>query len=427
MQKIIVEKPYRFVPAYHNPLIPTCLQAIRLPELLLRWREGVVDSEVRGVELLKESLAAGHAILITPNHPRTADPVAMGLMSRAAGCHLYAMGSWHLFQVSWFNSQIIRMMGAFSVNREGVDRQAINVSIDLLAEGTRPLVIFPEGATSRTADYLHALLDGVAFIARAAAKKRSKLTPAKKVVVHPVAVKYLFGGNLAKAVDDVLTSIEQRLSWQPQRHLELIPRVAKVGLGLLSLKEIEYFGQTQTGTLAERLHKLIDRLLKPIEERWLGGPQEGLTVPRVRALRTKILPDMVAGKVDADERKRRWRDLADLYLAQQLSSYPPEYLTTRPSVDRVLETIEKLEEDLTDSARLHGHLKVILQVGPAIEVSTERDRKAPIDPLMLQIQQSLQGMMDKLALESPEIDAETASAIFPTVDPVYVSRDVRET
>lgn len=420
MQKIIVEKPYRFTPAYQHPIFPTLLQAIRFPELLLRWNEGVNDSEVRGLELLKDSLQAGHAVLITPNHPRTADPVAMGIVSRAANCHLYAMASWHLFQHGWLKSQIIRLMGAFSVNREGVDRQAINVAIDLLAEGKRPLVIFPEGATSRTADYLHALLDGVAFIARAAAKKRSKLTPPAKVVVHPIAVKYLYGGNLAKAADEVLTSIEHRLSWQPQRQLDLLARVAKVGLGLLSLKEIEYFGQTQTGTLAERLQKLIDRLLKPLEERWLGGAQEGLTVPRVRTLRTKILPDMVAGKVDAKERQRRWRDLADLYLAQQLSSYPPEYLTTRPSVDRILETIEKFEEDLTDKSRIHGHMKVIMQVGPAIEVTAERDRKATIDPLMLSIQQSLQGMMDKLALESPLLDEQTAAAIFPDDEPAKV-------
>lgn len=413
MQKIIVERPYRFVPAYQNPIFPALLQFIRFPEILLRWTEGVDDYELRGLELLKESLAAKHAVLLTPNHPRTADPVAMGLLSRKAGCHLYAMASWHLFQHGWLKSQVIRLMGAFSVNREGVDRQAINVAIDLLAEGKRPLVIFPEGATSRTADYLHALLDGVAFIARAAAKKRSKLTPPGKVVVHPIALKYLYRGNLPKVADEVLTSIEHRLSWQPQRQLDLISRVGKVGLGLLSLKEIEYFGQTQTGTLAERLQKLIDRLLKPLEERWLGAAQEGTTVPRVRTLRTKILPDMVAGTIDAHERQRRWRDLADLYLAQQLSSYPPEYLTTRPSVDRVLETIEKFEEDLTDRARIHGKLKVVLQVAPAIEVTTERDRKAAIDPLMLQIQQSLQGMMDQLALESPEIDEQTAAAIFP--------------
>ena len=65
-------------------------------------------------------------------------------------------------------------------------------------------------------------------------------------------------------------------------------------------------------------------------------------------------------------------------------------------------------------------MKVILQVGPAIEVSAERDRKATIDPLMLQIQQSLQGMMDKLALESPVLDERTAAAIFPDSVPAKV-------
>ena len=84
------------------------------------------------------------------------------------------MASWHLFHHSWLNSWAIRAMGGFSVNREGVDRQAINMAIELLAEAKRPLVIFPEGATSRTADHLQAMLDGVAFIARAAAKKRAQ-------------------------------------------------------------------------------------------------------------------------------------------------------------------------------------------------------------------------------------------------------------
>jgi 1-acyl-sn-glycerol-3-phosphate acyltransferase len=412
MQKIIVERPYQFLPAYHSSWFPSFFQFIQLPRNYLRWKEGVVEHEIRNIDLLKDSLRAGHSILITPNHPRTADPVAMGFLSRAAGCHLYAMASWHLFQNGWFNSTMIRAMGAFSVNREGVDRQAINVAIDLLAEGKRPLVIFPEGATSRTADYLHALLDGVAFIARAAAKKKSKQTPPGKVVVHPVAVKYLFRGNLGQVADKVLSRIEKRLSWQPQRQLNLLARVAKTGLALLSLKEIEYFGQTQTGTLSERLQKLIDRLLRPLEEHWLGAAQSGNAVPRVRTLRTKILPDMVAGKLDNAERELRWRDLADLYLAQQLSSYPPEYLTTRASVDRILETIEKFEEDLTDRCEVHGHLKVVLEVAPAIEVTAERDRKAPVDPLMQQIQQSLQGMLDRLSLESPLMDEATSSALW---------------
>jgi 1-acyl-sn-glycerol-3-phosphate acyltransferase len=406
MQKIIVEKPYTFLPPDRGTFWPFFFRTIRIHDYYLRKSEGVVDYEIRNIDRLRKSLASGHGILVTPNHPRTADPLAIGWLTVEAPCHFYVMASWHLFQGSRLYSWIIRALGGFSVNREGVDRQAINTAIELLAEAKRPLVIFPEGATSRTADHLQALLDGVAFIARAAAKKRSKQSPPGKVVVHPIAVKYLFQGDVRQVCDEVLTEIEHRLTWQPQRNLKLLDRILKVRSGLLSLKEIEYFGEPQSGKIAERLTRLMNRLLGPLEQEWLGREQTGAVVPRVRNLRTKILPDMVAGRCSAEERARRWQHLADIYLAQQLSSYPPSYLV-HPSVDRVLEIIEKFEEDITDKARLHGDLKVILNVGEAIDVSPERDRTAPIDPLMTQIQASLQSMIDNLAKESAVLTATT--------------------
>jgi 1-acyl-sn-glycerol-3-phosphate acyltransferase len=407
MQKIIVEKPYQFLPPYTGTFWPALFRAVRIHDYLLRKNEGVVAHEVRHIERLRASLAAGHAILLTPNHPRTADPLAMGWLAVETPCHFHSMASWHLFEHGRVHAWVIRALGGFSVNREGVDRQAINTAINLLVEARRPLIIFPEGATSRTADHLQALLDGVAFIARAAAKKRAKLAkgePPGKVVVHPIAVKYFFGGDIRQSCDDVLTEIEHRLTWQPQRHLPLLERIIKVGSALLSLKEIEYFGQPQSGTIPERLARLIDRLLGPLETEWLGRVQVGHAVPRVRNLRAKLLPDMVAGRISADERARRWQQLAEIYLAQQLATYPPGYLV-RPTVDRVLEIVEKYEEDITDKARLHGDLKVVLNVGDAIEVSAERDRHAAVDPLMVQIQQSLQAMIDQLAEESPPLEA----------------------
>ncbi|HUE70828.1 MAG TPA: 1-acyl-sn-glycerol-3-phosphate acyltransferase [Pirellulaceae bacterium] len=404
MQKIIVEKPYRFVPPNRGSFWCALCRVIKFPALHLRRSEGVDAHEIRHLERFQASLAAGHGILLTPNHPRTADPVAMGFLAMAAPSYLWAMASWHLFQQGWLTAWFMRSVGGFSVNREGVDRQAIAMAVDLLAEAKRPLVIFPEGATSRINDKLQALLDGVAFIARSAAKKRAKLSPPGKVVVHPIAVKYFFRGDVRRVCDEVLTDIETRLTWQPQRDLPLLTRIVKVGQALLSLKELEYFGQTESGPFAERLQKLIDRLLAPLEQQWFGRSPSGPVVPRVRNLRSKILPDMVAGRVDAAERARRWRHLADIYLAQQLACYPPDYLANQPSGDRVLEIVEKFEEDLFDKARVHPGRKVVLEVGEAIEVSPERDRSAPIDPLMVSIESSLQFMLDRLAAESPRLE-----------------------
>ncbi|MEO8495379.1 MAG: 1-acyl-sn-glycerol-3-phosphate acyltransferase [Planctomycetota bacterium] len=400
MQNIVHEKPYKFIPPHRGTWWPNFIQHFDLYGRWLKKSEGVVSYELRNQERLKASLDAGHGVMIAPNHCRPGDPLVLGWLSRAVGYHVYAMASWHLFNQGWFTAWAIHKMGGFSLYREGVDRQAINTAIEILETAERPLVLFPEGAVSRTNDRLNALLDGVAFIARTAAKHRAKHVEGGKVVIHPVGIKYLFRGDLEKVVDEVLTDIESRFSWLPQRQLSVYDRIVKVGRGLLCLKEIEHFGQEQSGRFADRLTGLINRLLQPLEEEWLGRPQAGSIVPRVKALRMKLLPDMVKGELSKDERQRRWKQLADIYLAQQVASYPSDYLR-RPSVDRLLETLERYEEDLTDKARVHGSLHAIIQVGEAIDVSPQRDRHAEVDPLMARIEHDLQAMLDQLAEESP--------------------------
>lgn len=403
MQPIIVEKPYTFIPPERGTLWSTIIRDLNLHGIWLRRTDGIRSYEIRGLELLRKSLDLGHGILVAPNHCRTSDPLVMGWLARDVRCHFFAMASWHLFQQSRFEAWALRKVGAFSVYREGVDRKAINTAVEILDTAERPLIIFPEGTVSRTNDHLHALLDGVAFIARTAAKRRAKRSSENKVVVHPVALKYLFQGDFNTTADPVLTEIEHRLTWRPKRELPMDERIAKIGLALLSLKELEYLGTTFSDSLAARIQRLIDRLLHPIEKQWFGEPQEGPVVPRVKALRMQILPDMVRGQIDAAEREIRWRQLADIYLAQQVSNYPPDYLD-RTTVDRLLETVERFEEDMTDKARPHSFRKVIIDVGPAIEVSTKRDRSATVDPLMTRLETELQGMLDRLANASRPYD-----------------------
>ena len=401
MQDIVFEKPYQFIPPHRGDWWPSFIQRFRLIDRWLRKSHGIVSYECRNGERLRESIRAGHGIMLAPNHSRPADPIVMGFLAREVKTHVFAMASWHLYQQDWFTAFAIRKMGGFSVYREGVDRKALNTAIDVLAEAQRPLIIFPEGAVTRTNDRLAALLDGVAFIARGGAKKRAKLQPDGKVVVHPVAIKYLFGGDLVETLTPVLEAIEHRFSWRPRRRGTFMERVSRVGMGLLALKEIEFFDRPQVGKLDERLAGLVDRLLTRLEEYWLGEAKSGPVVPRVKALRMKILPEMIDGGLAAEERDRRWDQLADIYLAQQVASYPPDYLKTHPSVERMLETVERYEEDLTDKVTVHGSLHAVIEVGDAIPVSPRRDRKSDGDPLMDEIELQLQAMLDKLATESP--------------------------
>jgi 1-acyl-sn-glycerol-3-phosphate acyltransferase len=400
MQEIIIEKPYKFVPPHRGKAWPWIFQHFRIAQWYLNRFMGVASYQLRGVDHLRESLRLGHGVMLTPNHPRYSDPMAMGWVAREAGTHLYTMASWHLFEQHWLQHWAMRRMGGFSVYREGVDRQSIDTAIEMLASADRPLVVFPEGAVFRTNDHLHALLDGVAFMARTAAKKRAKETPSAKVVIHPVAIKYLFHGDLHKSIEPVLNWVERRLTWESPSHGSSLQRITRILNGLLSLKEIEHMGQAQTGDFATRQQRLIDHLLNPIELRWIGLHQTGSIIPRIKAIRMKIMPELVRGELSSVERQQRWKDLSALYLSQQIASYPPAYLATPTTETRVLEMVERIEEDLIDKARIHRPLEAIIEVGSAIEVSTERGPRGEEDPIMTTLRDNLQSMLNRLAKEA---------------------------
>ena len=244
------------------------------------------------------------------------------------------------------------------------------------------------------------LMEGPAFIARTAAKRRAKANGGK-VIVHPIGIKYVFEGDIEQACDRVLSKLETKyLNWKPQRDLPLIDRLVKVGNGLLTLKELQYGITEPNGTHRQRQDAMVNRLLEPLEEEWLGGKQnEGIAI-RIKNLRMKIFPEMTRSELADAERKRRWKQLEDTYLAQQIDCYPENYVIGNPTIDRILETAEKFEEDATDNCTIHGHLKAIIDICEPIEVCTQRVRGVSEDPLMTQIRISLENKLVQMQSES---------------------------
>jgi 1-acyl-sn-glycerol-3-phosphate acyltransferase len=391
VQKVVIAQPYRFVPPRRGRFWWHVFRFL-LPGYLRR-SAGIVGVELRGVENLRASLAAGHGVLLAPNHCRPCDPLVLGPLSYAVGRPFYIIASWHVFMQTWLQSYLLPRLGCFSIYREGSDRESLKTAMQLAAEAERPLVIFPEGVISRHNDLLNHLMEGTALMARGAAKQRAAAVPPGRVVVHPVAIRYLFDGDIAATARPVLAEIERRLSWRPAEDLPLVERIARIGGALLALKELEYLGAAQPGPVADRLARLIDHLLVPLEAEWVKGRREPAIVGRVKLLRIALVPEMAAGTLPETELQRRWRHLADIYLAQQLSCYPPDYLAADPTPERLLETIERFEEDLTDRARVHAPLRAVVEVGPALEVSPERARGPDGDPLMAAIRASLETML----------------------------------
>lgn len=398
MQKIIFDEPYQFVPPVYSNWWPTLLR----PYLrrYLRKAHGIHSVECRHVERLRASLAAGHSIVLTPNHCRMSDPMILGILGMQAGCHLFAMASWHVFKQSRFQTFMTRRMGAFSVLREGNDRQAIDTAIDILVSRQRPLIMFAEGAITRHNDLVEEFMDGPAFIARQAAKRLQKKGLPGAVVIHPVAIRYAFLGDVAAAVTPVLQELEDRFTWQRQEQLPIVERIEKVGEALLALKEVEFLGTTQTGNPYDRAGNLVQEVLSKLEAEWKIKDTSGQAIARVKRLRMAILADMIDGDISAEERARRWRDLAACYYAQQMSHYPRDYIVHGQNLpERVVETVERFEEDFTDKLSVHEPFHAVIDVGEAIEVGTHRERGVDVDPVVAAARGQVQSMIDALAAE----------------------------
>jgi len=395
MQNIVIDKPYKFVPPNDNALWPKLFAPILRP--MLRRQYGLEKIEFEGLERLRASAQAGNGILLAPNHCRPCDPMVMGLLNGQIDGKLYIMASWHLFMQGWFQAWLLPRLGAFSVYREGMDTASLKEAVAILRDARGPLIVFPEGIVTRANEQLQRLNDGVSFMARSAARQGEK--NGRKVVIHPVALRYTYGGDIRATANDVLEGIETRLTWPDKSSASLKERIFAVGEALMAMKEIQILKAPQTGTLQERQQRLIDAILSPLEAEWKVAKREGDVPNRVRALRSAILPDMAEGSVDENERARRWKQLADLYLAQQLALYPPDYVTSRPTKERILETLERFEEDLTDVEGKHPPLAARVRIGPAIAVPAEKGGSP--DPLTGTLREALEAMIADMSRDVP--------------------------
>ena len=399
---VVFDRPYRFAPPHRGSVWPFFIQKLRLVDWYLKRKEGVVSWECRGLEQLKDSLDRGDGILLAPNHCRYADPLVLGWPARLLKTNVYAIASWHLFNQGRFDGFAIQKMGGFSIHREGVDRQALDAAIGILSTAERPLLLFPEGTTNRSNDVLKPLLDGLSFIARTAARRRHKNSHGK-VVIHPIAIKYLCKGDICHWAQKQLAVLEHGFGWQTTPDLCLVQRTSRIVKGAFVLREVQYLGEPGSGTMTQRRDALIASILQRIEAK-LGLEASRETVrERVRTIRSEISMQFFGSdaEIDQDTETRFRQDVIAVDMVQELISYPEAYLDVDQVTDtRIVETIQRIQESILGKADCGVPLHAVMQFGEAIEVPVEKAPRGEADPLMEQLKEKLGMMLEKLSCEA---------------------------
>lgn len=352
-----------------------------------------------GAEHIEQSHRREAGILLTPNHCGFADPPVMGMLGLQVGQFFYYMASWHLFKQSRWSHFKLTRTGAFSVFREGSDREAMRESVRILNHAERPLVVFPEGTWFRRNDRVGPLQEGVSLIARKAAKESQR-----PIFIHPVAIKYWYLEDPSPAMSRHLGVVESRLRWHPQEHLSIHERIAKLSEAFVAVKEIEYLGAPSTGDLDRRISELSDHLLSGLESKYFGVTQRSQPMDRVRSL-LQVLVRNYQRPSSENARKETERDLDKAFFCQVLFGHSQEYLSEWPNAERLAESVKRLEEDLTGAEIQLGPVGAVVHVCEGIDVREfQASGSGASSSLMTEIGWRIQSTLDRMLDEGPPAD-----------------------
>jgi 1-acyl-sn-glycerol-3-phosphate acyltransferase len=348
----------------------------------------------------QENLACinpGDGALVAPNHSHDSDPHVMMDVGHRMGRQFYFMAAWQVFLAHrGIDGWVMQRFGAFSVDREGCDRRALRQASELLTGG-QWLVIFPEGEIYHTNERLTPLREGVAFMAVTAQRDLEKAGGGKRVWVVPTAIRYKYDQDITPWITEAAIQMQERLMIKRNPSQPLHERIVAIGDVLLTIKEKEQLGHPgEGGDLPSRLSRLINHLLTKHEMTYFGKTSDDDSVPlRVKVLRRAILEKLAAESAKPPIPPQHQSALDDLHLALQLYSYPGDYVTSKPTIERMAETVEKFEEDLNGVATLRGARSATVTFGQPIDVApftASRPRAASME-LTAQLEEHIKELM----------------------------------
>ena len=315
-------QPYQTPPRWWSPqLTPRRFRFWRFIRRRMRVKyHHLLEIEVQGMENLQKCLDQRSGIMITPNHSCHADPSVLYWVADQLGIPFYFMAASQIFmRANWFRLLVLRHHGCFSVDREGTDIRAFRQAVEILRNKPHPLVIFPEGEIYHINKRVTPFLDGPSAIALNACKHAKR-----PICFVPCGIRYHYIDNPMEELARTHGSTGGTILWRPKRNLILRKRIYQFAEAILGLKEMEYLGNTQTGTLPERIQALAEYHSptsgKPV---WHHGPmpppsRNGSRPAGAKPFRTSENDNLS----DARNTMAAKIDLDDLFIMTQLFSYP---------------------------------------------------------------------------------------------------------
>jgi len=406
------DSPYRYFPPKPNRLIAWIAEWVNrhhhLPGPGHRIENVVVEN---ARPLMAEMRSHGRRIMFLPNHSTHSDPQIMVEVLRQVGVRSLFMAAYDVFERSAVNAWFMQRLGAFSVDRDGSDRQSMKEALRTVTEGRHALTIFPEGNVYFMNDRVTPFLDGPAFIA---VKAQQELKENGNVLAVPVSIKATHVTDCRAALHEMLAEMAAALEVEIIGEAGIVPNIHRVGIAMVQ-RNLKMRGflppDPDYSDLPALLRAAAGLILERLEAKMEVTPKTGADLmDRIRVARREI------HKVRSDPKREidhavaaSWADEA--ILAFRILSYAGDYLSEKPTLDRVSETIEKMREDIYSRAfPPYAERTVRVRMGEPMEVSEAlaggaKPREA-MGGLTEAMEAAVQNGLDELNTENKSAGAE---------------------
>ncbi len=399
-------QPFRFVPPRLNRLV------VRLVEWQLPWLLRRLMHVTR-VELSDDDLARLRALTrercaLCPNHPTTLDPLVLFELGRRTGQPFHYLGSVESFATP-LARWLLPAIGGYSIMRGTVDRESFRMTRQLLAAGSRPLVILPEGEACGHNDLLMPLQQGPAQFGFWALEDLAKVGPLPPLRLVPITLRYEYERDMADEINRALARLEAPLGLAPATGQPSYERLRQIGLTLIAAMEHQYEVRPAKDASFDARMQAVKEEVVARAARMLGvifKPEQPL-LERLRqvfvAADRFIYEAQPASLYEHALHHRREREIRalhdDLWRMLRFVAFRDGYVGERPTAERFLTVIARLEEEVLGAAHWRGPQRVIVSVGEPVDLtafieSYHRDKRAAVGAATHQLETALRAMLE---------------------------------
>lgn len=404
-------KSFTFRPPKNNGFFIWLVRQLMLP-LMLPLVPKIGSVEVNEEDLTRLRKLKGKRVVLTPNHSGGKEPHILFHLSKLLGGEFYYLTAKEVFErpppIGW----LIQRLGAYSVIRGIPDRNSFRMTRQLLVEGKRWLVIFPEGVACGQNDTVMPFQQGVAQLAFWAYEDMAKQGELPPLYCLPIAIKYIYLKDMRSEIDRSLERLERKLFSLPSpQPSTLYQRLRRVGEAVVSANEKEHnVRPSEHASLNERIQYLKELIVSRVAAALGISPHhEWPLLERIREL-LNVIDQIIYSEPGGPDYERRLHHLRqlevrglyhDLLRVLRFVALHDGYVRETLTAERFLDVLGLLELEVFGRGRTWGPKKALVKVGEPFNLSHyffryQTDKRATLRDVMTSLESSVRQMLEEL-------------------------------